>query len=334
MLLGISAGIWFCLILGAAILDRLMGDPAGIPHPIVFIGKMIGFFTKKLNKGKARKFKGLILWLLTVIITATVVLAIQFVCYHTNIILFYIVNLYLLSTTLAAKCLKEEVMKVYDALQIRDLPKARTMVGYLVGRDTQELSEGGIIRATVETTAENTIDGVLAPIFYMVLGIVLWIFVPVLNPLVLAMVYKAINTMDSMVGYIQEPYKDFGYFPAKIDDVANLLIARLGSIFMIIGGYFLGYKASEGWRIFLRDRKNHKSPNSAHPESVVAGLLGIQLGGTNLYFGQTLEKPTIGDDKKGLVFENIKDTISIMYAGELVTMVVVCIAFMGIYFFA
>ncbi|MFR2405761.1 MAG: cobalamin biosynthesis protein, partial [Eubacterium callanderi] len=148
MLLGMSAGIWFCLIVGAVVLDRLIGDPAWIPHPIVYIGKLVGFLTKKLNKGKARKFKGLILWILTIVITGAAVLAVQYITYRLNIVLFYVVNLYLLSTTIAAKCLQEEVMKVYDALRGKDIPKARTMVGYLVGRDTQELQEGGIVRAT------------------------------------------------------------------------------------------------------------------------------------------------------------------------------------------
>ncbi|MDO5432284.1 adenosylcobinamide-phosphate synthase CbiB [Eubacterium sp.] len=331
MLLGMSAGIWFCLIVGAVVLDRLIGDPAWIPHPIVYIGKLVGFLTKKLNKGKARKFKGLILWVLTIVITGAVILAVQYIAYRLNIVLFYVVNLYLLSTTIAAKCLQEEVMKVYDALRDKDIPKARTMVGYLVGRDTQELQEGGIVRATVETTAENTIDGVLAPIFYMIIGVVLWVFVPFINPLLLAMLYKAVNTMDSMVGYVQEPYKDFGYFPAKIDDIANFVIARIGSWFMLIGGLFLGYRVGEGQRIYARDRKNHKSPNSGHPESVVAGLLGVQLGGTNLYFGQTLEKPTIGDAGRILAYEDIKDTISIMFSSEVVMMVLTSLIFFGIY---
>ena len=334
MLLGMSAGIWFCLIVGAVVLDRLIGDPAWIPHPIVYIGKLVGFLTKKLNKGRARKFKGLILWILTIAITAAVVLAVQYITYRINIVLFYVVNLYLLSATIAAKCLKEEVMKVYDALRDKDLPRARTMVGYLVGRDTQELQEGGIVRATVETTAENTIDGVLAPIFYMIIGVILWEFVPFLNPLTLAMLYKAVNTMDSMVGYVQAPYKDFGYSPAKIDDVANFLTARIGSWFMLVGGMFLGYKLSEGQRIYARDRKNHKSPNSGHPESAVAGLLGVQLGGTNLYFGQVLEKPTIGDAGRPLAYEDIKDTISIMFSSEVVMMVLICLVFFGIYFIA
>ncbi|MEG0379124.1 MAG: adenosylcobinamide-phosphate synthase CbiB, partial [Eubacterium sp.] len=250
MILGMSAGIWFCLIIGAVILDYLIGDPKKIPHPIVFIGKFVGFLTKKLNKGKARKFKGLILWVMTMLITAVAVLAVQYVFWRISIVLFWIVNLYLLSTTVAARCLSQEVTKVSDALADKDLEKARTMVGYLVGRDTTNLDEKEIIRATVETTAENTIDGVLAPIFYMSIGCILWMFIPALNPLVLAMLYKAVNTMDSMVGYVQEPFKKFGYFAAKIDDGANFIIARLGSFFMLMGGFFLGYNTKEGRRIY------------------------------------------------------------------------------------
>lgn len=327
-----SVGIWFCIIVGAVVLDRLIGDPAKIPHPIVYIGKLIGFLTKKLNKGKARKFKGLILWCLTMLMTAVIVLGVQYLTYRINIILFLVVNLYFLATTIAARCLSEEVMKVCDALREKDLNKARLMVGYLVGRDTKNLDENEIIRATIETTAENTIDGVLAPIFFMMIGCFTWIFCPVLNPLTLAMLYKAVNTMDSMVGYVQEPYKDFGYFPAKIDDVVNFLIARIGSFFMLLGGFFLGYNMKEGSQIFFRDRKNHKSPNSAHPESVVAGLLGIQLGGTNQYFGEKLIKPTIGDSKNKLTAGHIKDTIEIMYTGEMTMMVVMIVIFFAIYF--
>lgn len=333
MMLGMSTGIWFLLILAAAVLDWVIGDPVRIPHPIVYIGKLIGFLTKKLNKGSssARKRKGLLLWILTIAITGVCVLLLQFITWHIHPVVFYAVNFYFLSTTLAAKCLAQEVRKVYDALKENDLDKARTMTGYLVGRDTTQLSEGELVRATVETTAENTIDGILAPMFYMFIGALLWKICPVFNPLVLAMVYKAVNTMDSMVGYVQQPYTDFGYFPAKLDDLFNFIIARLGSVFMLIGGLFLGYDLKEAGKIFLRDRRNHKSPNSAHPESVVAGLLGVQLGGTNTYFGEVLEKPTIGERNRPLVAEDIGNTISIMYGGEIVMMGLIGLIFAGVF---
>ncbi len=327
MLLGMSTGIWISLIIGAVALDWVMGDPRGIPHPIVFMGRLIGWLTKGLNQGKHRKAKGLFMWCLVILVTVGVVAALQYLTMTIHMALYLLLNLWLLETTLAEKCLKEEVLKVYDALKAKNLPDARRLTGYLVGRDTSALSEKDIIRATVETTAENTVDGVLAPIFYMVIGCLLWWFVPVLNPTVLAMAYKAVNTMDSMVGYVQEPYTDFGYFPAKLDDVFNFLIARLGSIFMLLGGGLLGYNFMEGQRVFLRDRKNHKSPNSAHPESVTAGLLGIQLGGDNVYFGQVVKKPTIGDKKHPLTPEDIKETTSIVFASEVVMMVGICVVF-------
>ena len=333
MLLGVSTGIWFCLVILAVALDWIIGDPKSIPHPIVLIGRWVGFLTKRLNHGRGRKAKGLLLWILTLAMTVAVVLAVQALCYKIHPLLFYVVNLYFLASTIAAKCLKDEVMKVYEALRAGDLPLGRKLVGYLVGRDTETLGEGGLIRATVETTAENTIDGVMAPVFYMVIGCFLWTLHPALNPLVLAMAYKAVNTLDSMVGYIQEPYRDFGYFPAKIDDVVNFPIARLGSFLMLAGGLFLGYDTAEGWRIYRRDRKNHRSPNSANPESMVAGLLGIQLGGTNTYFGQVLEKPTIGEAKRGLVYEDIKNTVDIMYAGEIVMVALIMLIFIGLSLF-
>lgn len=331
MLLGMSGGIWFILILLAMVLDACIGDPVNLPHPIVYIGKFIGFLAKKLNHGKALKLKGLFMWCITLVVTALVVLLVQWIAWKIHILLFYAVNVYFLATTIAAKCLKQEVYKVYDALKEKDLEKSRTMVGYLVGRDTQSLDEHEIIRATVETTAENTIDGVLAPIFFMLLGCAFWGFCPMLNPLVLAMGYKAINTMDSMVGYIQEPFTKFGFFPAKLDDVFNFVIARIGSWLMIIGGFFLGYDPKRAAFIYKRDKNNHKSPNSGHPESVVAGLLGVQLGGTNRYFGQVLVKPTIGDDTRTLTEEDIRSTVSIMYASEIVMAFVVGILFLIVF---
>ncbi|MBI4855438.1 MAG: cobalamin biosynthesis protein CobD [Acetobacterium woodii] len=301
------------------LLDWLIGDPPWLPHPIIAMGKTIGFLNKKLNHGKHRKAKGFLLLFLVLGLTGAIVFGLQWLLYSINIYLYIAFNLYLIVTSLAAKTLAVEVQKVMTALMGGDIEVSRVQVGYLVGRDTSELKEKEIIRATVETTAENTIDGVLAPIFYMLLGAL--IPVPWLNPVMLVMLYKATNTLDSMVGYVQEPYKDFGYASAKFDDLVNLIPARIGSVFMLIAGMFLGYTFNDGCRIFKRDRLNHKSPNSAHPESVVAGLLGIQLGGTNQYFGEILEKPTIGDAKTPLEILDIRETITIMYGSEVVVMI-------------
>ena len=329
--LGLGGGFWFLLILIGVLLDWLIGDPPWLPHPIIAMGKTIGFLNKKLNHGKHRRAKGFLLLFLVLGLTGAIVFGLQWLLYSINIYLYMIFNLYLIVTALAAKTLAIEVRKVITALMGGDIEVSRVQVGYLVGRDTSELKEKEIIRATVETTAENTIDGVLAPIFYLLLGAL--IPVPWLNPVMLVMLYKATNTLDSMVGYVQEPYKDFGYASAKFDDLVNFIPARLGSIFMLVAGMFLGYTFNDGCRIFKRDRHNHKSPNSAHPESVVAGLLGIQLGGTNQYFGEILEKPTIGDAKSPLEILDIRETITIMYGSEVVLMVFATLMAVLIYSF-
>lgn len=315
---GLGGGYWFLLIILGVIIDWILGDPPYLPHPIILIGKTIDFLNKKMNRGRYRKFKGFLLLFLILGLTFIFVLGIQILFYRISFFLYTLVNIYLISLSLAAKTLSKEVIKVMEALKSGDIEKARTQVGYLVGRDTTSLNEKEIIRATVETTAENTIDGVLAPIFYLFLGAI--IPIPWLNPVVLVMLYKAVNTLDSMVGYIQEPYKDFGFASAQFDDIINFLPARVGSLFMLVAGFFMGYSINEGYRIFKRDRLNHKSPNSANPESVIAGLLGIQLGGTNEYFGEILEKPTIGDNKSILDPLDIRQTVSIMYGSQIVLM--------------
>ncbi|KNZ41163.1 cobalamin biosynthesis protein CobD [Acetobacterium bakii] len=317
--MGAGGGFWFCLIFLGVLLDWVFGDPRWLPHPIIAMGKTISFLNEKLNRGNHRKAKGFLLLFLVLGLTGGIVFSIQYLLYQVHIALYLIFNLYLVSTSLAAKTLAVEVHKVKNALMSGNLAEARVQVGYLVGRDTTELTEKEIIRATVETTAENTIDGVLAPLFYMFIGL----FIPVvwLNPGVLVMLYKATNTLDSMVGYVQEPYKDFGYASAKFDDLLNIIPARIGSIFMLLGGMVLGLNIKEGYRIYKRDRYNHKSPNSAHPESVVAGLLGIRLGGNNQYFGEVLEKPTIGDHINPLVVFDIRETVSIMYSSEVLVVI-------------
>ena len=315
---GLGGGYWFLLIVLGVVIDWIIGDPSYLPHPIILIGKTIDFLNKKINRGNYRKFKGFILLILIMGLTAFTVLGIQFLFYQISFLLYTLVNLYLITLSLAAKTLAQEVLKVMEALKSGDLEQSRIQVGYLVGRDTSSLNEKEIIRAIIETTAENTIDGILAPIFYLFLGAFLGI--PWLNPVVLVMLYKAVNTLDSMVGYIQEPYKDIGFASAKFDDVINFLPARLGSLFMLVAGFFMGYSVEEGYRIFKRDRLNHKSPNSANSESVVAGLLGIQLGGTNEYFGEILKKPTIGDDKCVIDPQDIRQTVSIMYGSEIIVM--------------
>jgi len=327
MVFHVSPGLWLAMVVVAVAVDWIVGDPPNLPHPIVAIGNLIGFLTRLLNKGNNRQLKGLLMWLVVIFISGSTMLVLQWLAYSVHRWVFIAVTTYFLATTLACNCLKQEVLKVANALKESNLEKARKLLSYLVGRDTDQLSQGEIVRATVETTAENTVDGILAPLFYMIVGVLFSSFNEHLNPLVLAMVYKAVNTMDSMVGYIQEPYTEFGYFPAILDDVFNYPIARIGSIFMLIGGFLLGYDVQYAWKIFTRDAKNHKSPNAGYPEAAVAGLLQIQLGGDNTYFGHISHKPTIGDGKNPLVYQNIESAADMISTAETVMLVLVVAAF-------
>lgn len=311
------------ILIASIALDYILGDPPNWPHPIRFIGAVIKKYEKLIRSSKWLNLKvgGFLLTgatIATILILSTLVLA---VAERIHPILKIAVEIYLVYSLLAAKCLAVETMKVYKALEADDISKGRQMLSYLVGRDTTQLNTEEIIRGAVETVAENTIDGVLAPLFY--LGIGFYFNIPVQAILL----YKAINTLDSMVGYIQEPYTKIGYASAKLDDIANLVPARVGSLIMILAGAILGYKGRKGIEILIRDRKNHKSPNCGYPESAIAGLLGIQLGGTNTYFGQKMYKPTIGDAQKELRPKHIKDTIKIMYGAELIMAAIMTIIF-------
>ncbi len=302
------------ILIALIALDYILGDPPNWPHPVRFIGAVIKKYEKFIRslKGLDLKVGGFILTsatITTVLLSFTLVLDVAKLIHP---LLKTVLEIYLVYSLLAAKCLEVETMKVYKALESNDITKSRQMLSYLVGRDTSQLNTEDIIRGAVETIAENTIDGVLAPLFY--LGIGLYFNIPVQAILL----YKTINTLDSMVGYIQEPYTKIGYASAKLDDIANFIPARLGSIIMILAGIVLRYDGKKGMQILIRDKKNHKSPNCGYPESAVAGLLGIQLGGTNTYFGQQVYKPTIGDALKELSPRHIKDTIKIMYGAELI----------------
>ena len=213
---------------------------------------------------------------------------------------------------LAARSLRDESMKVYAALKTGDLEKSRYAVSMIVGRDTQYLDEQGVTRAAVETVAENCSDGVIAPLFFLALG-----------GAPLGFFYKAVNTMDSMLGYVEPPYKDIGFFPAKLDDVFNYLPARLSALLMLLGGGLLGMDMKEGWRIYRRDRHNHASPNSAQTESVCAGLMGLRLAGDAVYHGVLHKKPYIGDARREITPEDIPLSCKLMYATT-VLMLLLC----------
>lgn len=302
------------------VMDLIIGDPYSFPHPVRYIGKLIKTTENKIRKiaktDKSLKIGGFVLWFVTVGITYLVTyLTVKLSSFVPGG--FLIANSILIYTTLATKCLKDEAVKIYKVLKSKDIEKSRIQLSYIVGRDTTSLDEGEIIRATVETVAENTVDGIIAPMFYAFIG-----------GAPLAMAYKAINTLDSTVGYKNEKYMNLGFASAKIDDIANYIPARISVLLMTIGSLILGYDYKSCFKISIRDRKNHKSPNCAYPEGAVAGALGVQLGGTNIYFGKEVYKPTIGDKIRKIEIEDIVRTNKIMYATSITSIVIFTALFM------
>ncbi len=294
-------------ILFAVVLDFLIGDPYSFPHPVKLMGKIIALeenMARRVFKSdKGLKFAGIIIVIVNLCLGFLIPLLLL-KSVESNKIAYTLMNIYFIYTCLAARCLHHEAIMVAKATD-KGLDEARKRLSYIVGRDTRQLSEESIIKATIETVAENTSDGVIGPLFYIV------IFGPPGG-----LVYKFINTMDSMLGYMNERYMYLGYFPAKVDDLLNLIPARITGLLMNIGS-LARFDIKNGLRIMKRDNKNHKSPNSGYPESSVAGLLGIQLGGGNYYHGQYVDKPFIGDTVNTINKEQIKYTIEIMYRTEL-----------------
>lgn len=293
-------------------LDLIFGDPYRMPHLVRLMGRIISILEKVLRKifSGREKPAGLALAIIMLIIFGVMPGIILHRIYGMSIAAGLCVESFICYQMLAAKSLKTESMKVYDSLKERNIPKARENVSMIVGRDTQNLDEEGIIRAAVETVAENTSDGVIAPLFYMVIG-----------GGGLGMAYKAVNTMDSMVGYRNERYIDFGFFPAKLDDAVNFIPARISAVFMILASFFLGMDFKNAVKIFRRDRYNHKSPNSAQTESVCAGALDVRLAGNAYYFGKLYEKPYIGDDLRRIQPEDIRRANRLMYCTAFLALV-------------
>ncbi len=305
------------LLIVVVVLDLLLGDPPNWPHPIRYIGWSINKYEKIIrDRVKNLKVGGFILVFLSLITAISISTLILKITMLIDPVLAIIATIYLLYTLLAAKCMDVEARKVHGAVCEENIEKSRKKLSYLVGRDTSQLNLEEIIRGLIETIAENTVDGVLAPLFYMAIGFYFGL------PVQFTLAYKVINTLDSMVGYAQEPYKEIGYASAKLDDIVNYIPARIGGFLMVVGGGLLGYDIKEGFRILIRDRRSHKSPNCAYPESAVAGLLQIQLGGTNTYFGEKIHKPTIGDKARAVTSKHIIDTIKIMYGSEFLMVIV------------
>ena len=307
----------YALILGFC-LDLLIGDPHGIPHPVVYIGKLIDVTEKGMRKMfpktvRGENFAGAAVWLIVVTVSAGIPLLVLHLAYGANCWLGLLLETILCAQILATKSLKTESMKVYQALQTGDLSKARYAVSMIVGRDTQYLDEAGVTRAAVETVAENTSDGIIAPMLFLAIG-----------GAPLGLFYKAVNTMDSMLGYVEMPYKNVGLVPAKMDDVFNYIPARISAFLMLAAGGLLGMDVKNGWKIFKRDRYNHASPNSAQTESVCAGLLGLRLAGDAWYHGVLHKKKFIGDPIRQIVPEDIPLACRLLYGTAFLGLLVFC----------
>ena len=301
-------------VLGGFVLDAIFGDPAWLPHPVVYMGKAISALEKGLRarlpktpEGELRGGRILAFCLPVGTFALTNLVCMGAAALHP--LLGLAVQMFWCGQALAAKGLVQESMNVYRELTKPDLPAARIAVSRIVGRDTQALTAEGVTKAAVETVAENASDGVIAPLLYMLLG-----------GAPLALTYKAINTMDSMVGYKNTQYLYFGRAAAKLDDVANYLPSRIAALLWVAAAALTGNDARSAWRIWRRDRRNHASPNSAQTESACAGALNVQLAGPAYYFGEYYPKPTIGDAVRPIEPEDIRRADRMMYAESLLAL--------------
>lgn len=318
------------------LLDLLLGDPYWLPHPIRLIGSLITKTEKCLrsntkeevqqekqqieqNKKELRQGGAMVLIVLGV--TLATVMLILLLAYRVHPYIGVMVETIMTYQILATKCLKVESMKVYQCLKYQTLEEARKAVSMIVGRDTQCLNEEGVAKAAIETVAENTSDGVIAPMLYTALG----------GP-ILGFLYKAVNTMDSMIGYKNDKYLYFGRAAAKLDDIVNYLPARISAYLMIAASFLAGkdFNGKRAFRIYKRDNRNHASPNSAQTESVCAGALGIQLAGDASYFGKVVKKPFIGDALRQVECEDIRRVNRLLYLTAWMSELL-CLILMGLW---
>ncbi|MDO4623001.1 MAG: adenosylcobinamide-phosphate synthase CbiB [Eubacteriales bacterium] len=298
------------------LIDLIVGDPRWMYHPVQAIGKCIEWYEKGLRKlfgnGKGReRAAGICCALLVIVTTLAVTGGLLYLCYHLNFWLGFALDTFWCYQLLAVRSLRTESMKVYKQLIKKDLPAARYAVSMIVGRDTENLTEEGVAKAAVETVAESTSDGIVAPLFFMLIGGAFG-----------AYFYKAINTMDSMIGYKNDRYMYFGTAAAIMDDIVNFIPARFAGLCMIPAAWLTGFDAKNAWRMFLRDRKKHASPNSAHTEAAMAGALQVQLAGDAWYFGKLKKKQTLGDPIRPVEAEDIPRANRLMTATAVVSMVI------------
>ena len=293
----------FTALLAGLLLDALIGDPEWFPHPVRFIGKYISWMETQLRKHCANRLRAaaVLLTISTVCLTMMLTAFIVLFFYWLHPVAGWISDALIAWMALSCKCLAKEAIGVQNALKI-SVARGRKQVARIVGRDTQQLSEDEIVKATIETVAENTTDGVISPILYYLIG-----------GSIFAMGFKAASTLDSMVGYLDEKYRDIGWASAKLDDILNYPSARICALLMCLSAFILRLDWKNAIRIVRRDYANHKSPNCAWSEAAAAGALHIQLGGTHMYFGKPIEKPTIGDNDRTATFQDINSTCNLLY---------------------
>ena len=299
-------------------LDFIFGDPVWLYHPVRLIGKGISFGERQLRKlcssnksGRGLVAAGAVLWVCIAGISFLLPLGLLILAQKIHPVLRFVLETFWCYQIIAARCLCKESVKVYDRLKADDLPGARRAVSMIVGRDTENLSAEGVTKAAVETVAENTSDGVTAPLIYMLIG-----------GAPLGFLYKAVNTMDSMLGYKNDKYLYFGRIPAKMDDVFNYIPSRVTALFMIVAAFFCGMDGKNAWRIYRRDRRKHASPNAAQTEAVCAGALRVRLAGDAVYFGKLYKKEFIGDNLRPIEPEDIKRTGRLMYVTAVLMLIV------------
>ncbi|MDE3840690.1 cobalamin biosynthesis protein CobD [Bacillus methanolicus] len=298
----------------AFFLDLIIGDPPGWPHPVRWMGALIAFLDKKLNKGNHRLAKGVVMLFAVLLIVMGVTGISVFAVYQLHPLAGIVWEGVLISTAIAQKSLREAALAVYEPLQNGNIAEARVKLSYIVGRDTDHLPEREIVRGTVETVAENTSDGVTAPLFWGMLG-----------GAVFALAYRAVNTCDSMVGYLNQKYERFGFASAKLDDLLNWLPSRLTAIAMLLSMKPKKVSRKKAVSIVLRDAKKHPSPNSGWGEAAFAAIFGIQLGGTNYYNGVVSHRAKMGDPKFELQTNHIIDSINLMKRSAFLFLLFLCL---------
>ncbi len=298
------------LVVTAFALDLLLGDPRRIPHPVVLIGAIINRLEVLLASFcDNRRFAGVVLAATTLAVSGGLVYGVIEMARAIHPSLGWMVSVWIAYTTLAARALHKESLIVVRHLENRQIEEARRSLSLIVGRETASLDEQGILRACIETVAENTSDGVIGPLFYLYIG----------GP-VLAILYKAANTLDSMVGYRDDRYRELGWASARFDDLLNLIPARLTGVLMVVAAFLTGLNGRQALRILRRDARNHSSPNAGYPEAAAAGALGVQLGGPAVYFGEQVDKPTLGDPLQPISTASYHGAVRLLYVSSLLAL--------------